>query len=73
MCVGPGQKPERWFSHDMAHLADIIELHSGIKKSPKILGGTLTGYSSDKKYSSFYVPFFFFFFEKQSLIQTLSV
>ena len=24
VCVGPGRKPERWFSHDAAHILSLI-------------------------------------------------
>ena len=33
MCVGPGQKPERWFSHDAAHFIfhTAVKLLAGAK------------------------------------------
>ena len=27
VCAGPGRKPERWFSHDAAHLFYFCSLH----------------------------------------------
>ena len=35
VCVGPGQKPKRWFSHDAAHLVSVEYVYTVCARNAK--------------------------------------